>query len=265
MFHNFFKSKGLPAQEKYPEEEAIVNDYVKRGIVYFVFDFVEVSQETRFIEPVTYKFKSKALYYPLKTSNTFGGEGSIELIIIAPTTLCSAGNGPFDPYSGALYNEENPGTPRPYNRPLCLNIPVKASTSALIVKEEKDIEEIYPEGESFFKDQKAFIQIIRYEGKYFFNDDIFVDVSTGFSLEVGAFEEDRSNPFLSGLEKFTDELFWEKQKCSSKPERGPCKGNFKRYYYDLLSNKCKEFLWGGCGGVVPFATKIECEKCYKTN
>ena len=31
--------------------------------------------EPRFIEPVAYRFKSKELYYPLKTSNTFGGQG----------------------------------------------------------------------------------------------------------------------------------------------------------------------------------------------
>lgn len=179
--NDFFKSKGLPLKETYPEEEAIVDDYVKRRIIYFVLDFVEVTQETRFIEPVMYKFKSKELYYPLKTSNTFGGEGSIELIIIAPTTLCASGNEPFHPFDscGALYTKGSP----------CLNLPVKASTSALIVKE--DIKEIYPEGESFFKDQKAFIQVISYKGKYYFTEDIFVDVSKGLPSAVGADEEEQ--------------------------------------------------------------------------
>ena len=39
--NKYFKSKGLPAKEKYPEEEAVVDDYVKRGLVYFVLDYVE--------------------------------------------------------------------------------------------------------------------------------------------------------------------------------------------------------------------------------
>lgn len=175
--NDFFQSKGLPRKETYPEEEAIVNDYVKRGIIYFVLDFVEVLPEARFIEPVMYKFKSKELYYPLKTSNTFGGEGIIELIIIAPTTL-------FAPTR--LFGD--PSWHRPFDRALYakgslfLNLPVQASTSALIVNE--DINEIYPEGESFFKDQKAFMQVIRYTGKYYFTEDIFIDVSKGLPSVV---------------------------------------------------------------------------------
>lgn len=264
--NSFFKSKGLPVKEKYPEEEAIVDDYVKRGIVYFVLDYVEVFQEIRFIEPVSYKFKSKELYYPLKTSNTFGGEGSIELIIMAPTTLFAPTKlfgstqfvptplhtfDPYLPFDRALYAKGS----------LFLNIPLQASTSALIVKEEEDIKEIYPGGESFFKGQEAFIQVIRYKGKYDFTDDIFVDVSKGLPSAVGAYEvEEEPYPWESMSPSAVD---INKTKCSLKPDRGPCKGNFTRYYYDPLSNECKEFVWGGCGGVVPFETKEECEKCKK--
>jgi hypothetical protein len=252
--NSFFKARGLPAKEKYPEEEAIVEDYVKRGIAYFVLDYVELSPEARFIEPVTYRFKSRALYYPLKTSNTFGGQGSIELIIIAPTTLCAPGNEPFDPYSGALYKEDRPEAKRPYGqRPYCLNIPVKASTSSLLVKEEHDLREIYPEGEQFFKDRKAFMQVISYNGKYFFRDDIVVDVSTGMPRETGAVIDDSDDRWGSALGL-------KKKECSLKPERGPCKGMFERYYYDAGSRSCRQFVWGGCGGVVPFETMEACNR-----
>lgn len=256
--NDFFKRKGLPIKEEYPEEEAVVGDYVKRGIVYFVLDFVEVSPEARFVEPVTYRFKSKALYYPLKTSNTFGGQGSIELIIIAPTTLCSAGNEPLDPFSGALYKEEHPEAQRPYGqRPYCLNIPVIASTSALLVKEDTDMKGIYPEGEAFFQHQKAFMQVVRYTGTYFFQDDILVDVSSGFPREVGAVEEEQGDPWEKIL-PLADGL--DQEKCSLKPERGPCKGMFEKYYYDSGSKTCKKFIWGGCDGVVPFETEEECNQ-----
>ncbi len=256
--NDYFKSKKLPVKDNYPEEEAIVNDYVKRGIKYFVLDYVIISKQTRFVEPVTYRFPSKELYYPLKTTNTFGGEGIIELIIIAPTTLCSPGNGPFDPYSSALYKEENPEAQRPYNqRPYCLNLPVKASTSALVVKEEKDLEIIYPQqGYDFFGNQNAFIQVINYTGKYFFKNDIFADIATGVSAAVGPLEEDTSNPWDKSLS--ANEVL--PKKCSLKPETGPCKAFFKKYYYDADNKTCKSFIWGGCGGLVPFDTLEDCNK-----
>ncbi|MBN1471658.1 MAG: DUF2330 domain-containing protein [Syntrophaceae bacterium] len=193
--NDFFKSKGLPLKEAYPEEEAIVDDYVKRGIIYFVLDFVEVLDETRFIEPVMYKFKSRELYYPLKTSNTFGGAGIIELIIVAPTTLFAPTklfgspefvqtplhtSNPFREFDRTLYAKGS----------LFLNIPLRASTSALMEKEEEDIIEIYPEGERFFKDQKVFIQVLSYKGKYYFNEDIFADFSEGLPSTFGADEEE---------------------------------------------------------------------------
>jgi hypothetical protein len=49
-------------------------------------------------------------------------------------------------------------------------------------------------------------------------------------------------------------------RCDMKPEPGPCKTLFDRYYYDGQANKCRAFFWGGCDGVVPFETMEECEK-----
>ena len=46
--------------------------------------------------------------------------------------------------------------------------------------------------------------------------------------------------------------------CYLIPDPGVCKGHFPRYYYDQDTEKCKEFVWGGCGGVVPFETMGEC-------
>ena len=47
--------------------------------------------------------------------------------------------------------------------------------------------------------------------------------------------------------------------CYLIPDPGVCKGYFPRYYYDQDTGKCKEFVWGGCGGVVPFETMGECK------
>ncbi len=48
--------------------------------------------------------------------------------------------------------------------------------------------------------------------------------------------------------------------CNLEPEPGPCMAYIIRYYYDKDEKKCKEFIWGGCDGVVPFETLEECEK-----
>lgn len=50
-------------------------------------------------------------------------------------------------------------------------------------------------------------------------------------------------------------------RCQLNPQPGPCLASFRRYYYDKQEKKCKEFIWGGCGGVVPFETLEECKAC----
>ena len=47
--------------------------------------------------------------------------------------------------------------------------------------------------------------------------------------------------------------------CELKPDVGLCKGNITRYYFDETTNSCHEFIWGGCGGVVPFETLPRCQ------
>jgi hypothetical protein len=50
--------------------------------------------------------------------------------------------------------------------------------------------------------------------------------------------------------------------CALEPNTGPCNAAIPRYYFDAADKKCKEFIWGGCNGVVPFETleacKLEC-------
>lgn len=46
--------------------------------------------------------------------------------------------------------------------------------------------------------------------------------------------------------------------CSLVPDAGICNAAFVRYYFDPKEKKCKQFTWGGCGGVVPFVTLQEC-------
>ncbi len=49
--------------------------------------------------------------------------------------------------------------------------------------------------------------------------------------------------------------------CSLIPAIGSCKALIPKYYFDKENGKCKEFIWGGCQGVVPFETLEACEAC----
>lgn len=49
-------------------------------------------------------------------------------------------------------------------------------------------------------------------------------------------------------------------RCFQVPDAGMCRAAKPRYYYDPTEKKCKQFIWGGCQGVVPFITLDECKK-----
>ena len=56
--------------------------------------------------------------------------------------------------------------------------------------------------------------------------------------------------------------------CFQINDGGMCKGTaristiafFPKYYYDPVTHKCEYFVWGGCGGSVPFDTLADCGK-----
>ena len=48
--------------------------------------------------------------------------------------------------------------------------------------------------------------------------------------------------------------------CMLKPESGKCRAAHTRYWFDADSQSCKTFIWGGCGGVVPFETLEDCQQ-----
>lgn len=62
---------------------------------------------------------------------------------------------------------------------------------------------------------------------------------------------------LSGCATTQNEL---DSKCYSQPKSGKCKAMINRFYFDFNSGVCKSFIWGGCGGNVPFKTMEECKK-----
>ena len=59
--------------------------------------------------------------------------------------------------------------------------------------------------------------------------------------------------------------------CTLQPETGPCRASIPRYFYNITSGKCEEFIYGGCGGNDNrFTTAAECaaqcgQRKYKQN
>ena len=53
--------------------------------------------------------------------------------------------------------------------------------------------------------------------------------------------------------------------CGASPEEGDCDGAFVRYFFNQETNNCESFIWGGCGGVVPFESLIDCQNLCEQN
>jgi len=51
------------------------------------------------------------------------------------------------------------------------------------------------------------------------------------------------------------------QNCALEPQVGFGNAAIPKFYFDPVEKKCKQFIWGGMGGVVPFQTFEECEAC----
>ena len=70
---------------------------------------------------------------------------------------------------------------------------------------------------------------------------------------------------LNGLNNYISLLrtirqsFEEIQACHYIPNTGICLAAIPKYYYDQEESQCMEFIWGGCGGLVPFEILEDCE------
>ncbi len=229
----FLRQKGLQLKREDPKIEAVVRDYTRRGFVWFVFDFVTVNEQIRFVEPIQYRFKTKELYYPLKTSNTFGGSGMIDLILITPGTFCE----PLQSYYGGCFGFQE----------------MRATTSSQL--ENDEMKGIFPGIGQFSKNQNMFIQLMRYQGDYEFDQDLLGDFGQAVPYAIGHVEEAWGSPWLFPMEENVKDL---KERCRLKPDSGPCKAIFWRYFFNPETQKCEKFVYGGCEGTVPFETKEEC-------
>ena len=49
------------------------------------------------------------------------------------------------------------------------------------------------------------------------------------------------------------------EECLLEPDSGPCFGYVPMYYYNQDTQSCEMFIYGGCMGLVPFQSLLECQ------
>ncbi len=160
----FFEEKGIPASLDLESVLPVAEDYLRRGFHHFVFDHVTVGKETRFAEPLAYRFRSERVYYPLKTSNIVGGKGTVELVTILP---------------GSFAVEDAPeAAQRFFGMLRRISAPTwgwNPSSSAKIHPREAD--SVFPGAATLFaRTPKLYMQVLEYVGPYRFADDLFLEL-----------------------------------------------------------------------------------------
>jgi len=53
-------------------------------------------------------------------------------------------------------------------------------------------------------------------------------------------------------------------RCRLKPVNGSCKAMMDRYYFNQKTGRCTEYIYDGCGTIVPFGTLEECRTLCET-
>ncbi|ODS39651.1 MAG: hypothetical protein A7315_10700 [Candidatus Altiarchaeales archaeon WOR_SM1_79] len=83
----------------------------------------------------------------------------------------------------------------------------------------------------------------------------------GILFLSGCIEEKEKPPIKPAFDLDDEKNF--SALCSMKPDAGPCEAAIQRYYFD--GEKCRQFLWGGCDGKVPFETLEDCQNSCETD
>ncbi len=213
----FLKKKGISVKEKALRNiSEIAQDYIQRGIQYFVFDYIKVENLFQKVEPLIYRFKTDKLYYPLKTSNTIGGRGRVEIVLIMPEF-----------FEGLKVEMKELSKPFPHMPELSNHGEITISELSLI----------YDKLDNFFpKDKKLYVQMFRYKGVYKFRDDLNLDVSK-IVKERQKFKEDLIEATLTAIDKSWQKI--SKDSCIILTEE--IKNQFEKWRKDFSSMQPKDY------------------------
>ena len=65
----------------------VVQEYLNDGFCWFAFDVVSLEEKFKTLEALQYRFRTSALFYPVKISRSNRGETSMELLVLTPRLL----------------------------------------------------------------------------------------------------------------------------------------------------------------------------------
>ncbi|MEN6626661.1 MAG: DUF2330 domain-containing protein [Candidatus Sumerlaeia bacterium] len=85
--NDYLKRAGAPNAVIPETLKASVGEYIRDGFTWFVFDVVELDTKPKTNEAIQYRFKTDALFYPLRISRTGEGQTLISLMILTPQLL----------------------------------------------------------------------------------------------------------------------------------------------------------------------------------
>jgi len=149
-----FRTRHLPPAADLDAVSQVVGDYVRDGCTWFVIDQVQLPAGPRSVDPLVVTFRSDQLYYPLRTSNTFGGRGDITLFLIAPRTF----------FPGPIFDFPGDGSAEP-------------TTSAQVRPDE--LHGIFAAAGDFFGRQAMLLQAVHWSGPYQFDRDLRLALTQG--------------------------------------------------------------------------------------
>ncbi|MGO0122331.1 DUF2330 domain-containing protein [Desulfothermobacter acidiphilus] len=163
---DYFRKQGWPARALSAEEKATVADYCRRGFRYFVIDRVELKETLSSVPPLTFRFQTPALYYPLKVTNLFGGEGEAQLIVCGGERILNR--------LPVFLAQTVPGPPW-----------WQESTRTAVAP--RELAQVAPGAEKLFAGEQEF-QAFRYRGKLSFCADLWAENQALFWIGKAYYE-----------------------------------------------------------------------------
>jgi hypothetical protein len=101
------KCGGRFPAERESELKSVVGGYLKRGYQYFVFDVIDLAESTRTVPPISYRFASDHLFFPLVVSTLDVGETEVSLFLFTPQRVDVRGANPR--FAAGVYERRGGG------------------------------------------------------------------------------------------------------------------------------------------------------------
>ncbi len=81
---DYLEEAGVDNPELPPPLEAVVREYLRDGFPWFVFDVVDLGDETITKDAIQYRFPTRFLYYPLRITRSEEGDTRVRLLVLTP-------------------------------------------------------------------------------------------------------------------------------------------------------------------------------------